>query len=246
MTIVNKDNLKKIFFFALILAVVFGYNDKSKTFIFNDWLINFILIYIFSFISIFVHEFGHLFAAHLLGCKLNLRLIGLRRYYLATKSYLKNSFKAGLILPILVTLFSNGYLYLTTISDYDVKEDKHRRLGKKFPRISEWELAKIAVLAPVFSILLAVIFKILNITFLSVSPVTMNIWIAVLNILPFPLLDGYKTFIYSKLLFVVSILFIFITALLLNNLGGISAFFYSLALAIILFFLYLLYPHVKK
>ncbi|HLD10901.1 MAG TPA: M50 family metallopeptidase [Candidatus Nanoarchaeia archaeon] len=246
MTIVNKDNLKKIFFFALILSVVFGYNDKSETFIFNNWLINFILIYIFSFISIFIHEFGHLFAAYLLGCKLSLRLIGLRRYYLATKSYLKNSFKAGLIMPILVTIFSNGALYLTTISDYNVKEDKHRRIGKKFPRISEWELAKIAVLGPVFSILLAVIFKILNITILSVSPVTMNIWIAVLNILPLPLLDGYKTFIYSKLLFAISILFIFITALLLNNFGGISAFFYSLSLAVIFFFLYMLYPHIKK
>ncbi len=248
MKIINAENLKKIFLFALILAIIFGYNDRSEKFILFNWLINFLLIYLICLISSFIHELGHLFSAYLQGCSLNLKLISLKRYHPATSSYFKIPLKLGAIFPLLITIFSNGLFYFPSISTYDVKEEKHLRLGKKFPRLSEWELAKISVAGPLASILLAVIFKFFNFSFISVSPVIINQWIALINILPIPLFDGYKVFIYSRLLFFSSISFIVILSFTLNmlNTAPITALIISIIFALILQFLYMLAPNIKK
>jgi len=246
MKFIKLEHIKKIFLFTLILTIIFAYNDKSETFILSNWIINFLLLYIFCFISSFIHETAHLFAAYLQGCALKLKFIEIRRYWITTKAYLKRPIKLGAIFPLIITLFSNGLLYFPVISTYEVTEEKYLRLGKRYPRVSEWELAKIAASGPLASILLAVLFKLIPLPQTSISPVLINILIAVLNILPLPLFDGYRTFFYSKLLFIFSFIFIVILSIFLQALSPITALILALVLAIVIFIIYLVYPYIKK
>ncbi len=246
MKLLSSENLKKIFLFALILAVVFGYDDGSEKLILFNWIANFLIIYIICLISSFVKELSHIIVAYWQGCSLELKLISLRRYHPSTSSYSKRPIKIGAIIPILITLLSNGLLYFPAVSSYEVKEERHLRLGKKFQRLSEWELAKIAAAGPIASILLAVIFNMFNFSFLSVSPVVISQWIAIINILPIPLLNGYNVFIHSRLLFFFSFVFILLLALSLSIMNSVLALILSIIFAFILLFVYMLYPNIKK
>ena len=245
MKVLTKDHFKYILLFALILAIVYGYNDRAPKFVFQNWIVNFLFIYVFCLISSFIHETTHILTAYFKGCSLNLKFIQFKRYWISTRSYLNKIVKAGFIFPLIITFISNGLFYFPAISTYEVKEEKHLRLGRKFPRLSEWELAQIAVSGPLASILLAVIFKIFDFSLTQVSPVTINIWIAVLNILPLPLFDGYKVFIYSRLLFTITLIFIIILSFLLNKLAPLTSLGLSIVLALVLFLIYLLYPILK-
>lgn len=246
MGIINSGHIKKVLIYSILLSIIFGYNDKSASFVFESWLTNFIIIFIFCFISSFIHELGHILVAYLHGCSITLKFIETKRFGISTKAYFQKGIKIGPIFALLVTIFSNGTLYFPSISDYEVSEIKHKRLGKKFSRLSEWELAKIAASGPLLSILFAVLLKLFPLPQMSISPVTINIVIAIINILPIPLFDGYKTFIYSRTLFIFSFIFIVILAILLQSVNPILSLVIAVIFSLILLFFILFIPSLKK
>lgn len=142
----------------------------------------------------------------------------------------------GFIAPLLVTLFSSGGLFFVGIISSMYKVNPLYRLGRFFMKLTEFEEAKIAVSGPMANILLAILIKILNLglnELIFVCSIT-----AICYMLPFPGLDGAKVFFGSRLLYLFSVVFILLSAFLLNFLNGFLVLILSLLIALIILWHY--------
>lgn len=211
---------------------------------------NYIKFVFFSFISLFLFVYTEKEVSRRYGCSSKWGLWKLFRYGFqkGAKFPMKffglkiNYLPLGIILSLLITLFSKGQIFFVAILSSIVTLNPAYRLGKKFTKLTEYELAKIAVVGPLVCTVLAIILSFFGNVFQDL--VIVNLIFAISYMIPLPGLNGCKVFFGSKNLYVLSFAFILACAILLKFLNPLSAFILALIIALIslvVFFYYRVY-----
>lgn len=113
-------------------------------------------------------------------------------------------------------------IIFAAITSLNIQINKTYRLGKKYTHLTNIESAKIAVTGPLANIFLALIASQINIPLIKPF-ITINIILAISYMLPLPGIAGGTVFFGSKPLYVLSLVFIGIIALLMNYISIISS-----------------------
>lgn len=230
----------------VVLTLVFGFNDFSSKFVFSNWLGNFFGVFVIILISLLAHVVGHKWAARKFGVRAEHRIwtlyaFGFRkreRFPLIVRIFRKplyklKSFWAGVFVPLIATLVTNGRFFLPLAESFETFREGARRFGMKYQRLTEYELAKIALAGPFANLILLFVFKSMNSGGVFDFPIVINSLMAILHMLPIPGLDGSKVFFGSKPLFGFSFAFILFYILLMFSLSVVGAFILSLVLALV-------------
>ncbi|MBI4447822.1 hypothetical protein HY643_02485 [Candidatus Woesearchaeota archaeon] len=152
------------------------------------------------------------------------------------KDIVVKSFPLGLVLSVLLTIFSNGQLFFAAIGSYHLMlTSRASRFGRKFVNVTDYEEAKIALGGPAANLLLVVIFKIFNSSGTFDDLILINSALAIFNLIPLSTLDGAKIYFGSKPLYILSLVFIVGSITLIYLLGVIP----SLILAAIISLIFL-------
>lgn len=246
----TKRELKYFAIIILTLAFAFAFNDNAPEFSWAHWLVNFFKMVLFVGISVFVHDFAHDMAARKYGFISEYRVWGIKRFGLNKqafpkkirflgKEYAIESFPLGIVLCLLVAVFSNGKFWFTAVSSYGLVIKKTHRFGHKMVEVTDLEEAKIALAGPMANILFALLCKIINADALG-ELVLINSIMPVYDMLPLFGLDGMKVLVGSRPMYIFSFIFIIALAVLLYTLGSaLPALLISAAIALVLFLAYL-------
>lgn len=186
---------------------------------------NFVKFTLFSLISILIYLYAQKFLAVKYGCSAILDIWKIQRFglwtsakfprkinLLITKLVVRN-IPVGIFLPLIISLLSDGQIFFAAAFATAIVVHPGLRLGKKYRRLTEYESAKIAVMGPLISILIAAIFSFAGI---FKEFVFVNSMLAVFNMLPLPGLAGSTVFFGSRPLYVFGYTFILALAILLN------------------------------
>ena len=226
---------KEIFYFlimSLTLALVFGFDNNQTSFVWSEWLINLLAVFILSLITIFVHTFAHKLVAYRYGGISQIRLWTMERYGWSKMRQLKRHMPIGIILAFFFTIFSNGQFPFAALESYELVSDKLRRVGRAFSYVTEYENAKIALAGPLANIFLAYIVKSFNYTGYFDTLIYMNVIFALYCMIPVSSLDGKHLYFNSKALFGFGFSFIVLSGLAVFYLSPLTALIISLILTL--------------
>lgn len=212
----NKQEIYSFFIATVIVAFIVGFDDKNPTFVFVDWIFNLFNTWILAIFSIF-------FA------------FAVQKIYALQKGY-NTSFKLsklGLLLGLLLSVFTLGrFWYILIVFTIGITHIVGLRLGEFTRGPNFKEMGTIAMMAPMSSIFLAVVFKLLSNlsnSYLLQLGIIFNIAFALSNILPIPPLNGHHLFYASRIRYIFLVAFIVSLGVLLLTLN----IFWSILLAII-------------
>ena len=173
---------------VLVLGFLFSFGDN-----YSSWgavIFNFLRITVLIGFGFVFHELGHKVVAQMLGADAYFQL-----------------WDKGLILSIIVGLVTYGKLIFFAPGYVLI------RAGKRFGFSRDLTLddeAFISLAGPVTNLVIAFGIKILS-PFLPVTVwsliVSINAWLALFNLLPFPPLDGSKVFFWNRTIWLVVFLF---------------------------------------
>ncbi len=223
----TKQEIKPLLIALFVVALAFAFDDKSETFRWGYWLLNFVKILILVAIAFLVHELAHKWYAKSLGFSTLFGLWNVKRFtwrlaptfprtfHFGRKAYTIHSIPLGIVLSLLVTFFSNGSLFFIPVSVYNLVVEKASRIGRRFYQVTEYEEARIAMMGPLANILLALILKILNFNGIFDDAILINGLYAVYNLIPLADLDGSKILYGSKLLYAFGTAFILLAFVLI-------------------------------
>ncbi len=248
----DRHEISQIIAGLIVLAFVFSFNIEQT---FSQWLKNFILMFILSGASLYVNLVAHKYAAYARGANAKFELWTIQRFGFGKASAAKGRpadpllrllyniaffpLNLWLVVPILVAFFSNGQLPFAAVGITSIAITSAHRLGKKYLHASEIETAKIAVVGPIINLMFALIIKTLfGLSGIAGDLVTINIALAVSNMLPLPRLDGSQVFFSSVLLYIFSMVFILGCAFLIFFLTIFPTLILSLIFAITILILY--------
>lgn len=241
---------------TLVLTFVFAFDDGQPQFELGYWISNFIRVFFIVLIGVVIHDFAHDLIAKRNGLQSEYRVWGVRRFGFGEPIFPKtiklfgkeraiNQFPLGILIALIVTLFSNGKLYWAAVSSYGLVIEKTTRLGKKFVDVTDFEEAKIAVAGPLAVTFLMLIFKMFNGSGTFDQLVTIYSWMAIFDMLPFPGMDGSKVFFGSVPMYIFSASFIVSAVILAYVLGAVPALIFS-ALAALAFLAVYAYYFIYK
>lgn len=171
----------------------------------GNLLISIILVG-FSFL---IHELIHKIFALKYDCKAEYRLL-----------------PKFLLFSLAITLLSGGRILFAIPGFVAISSAYFTRLGYKSSDITLEEEGKISMVGPLSSLALAFLFK-LSEPLLSKNianlGVTINTWLAFLNSLPIPPLDGSRVLMFSRIVYIILISSTFLALVFLNFLPSLVA-----------------------
>ena len=190
----SNDSLKE-FLLILIAAVILALSVAHKnTSILLETFVFFIII---LGSNILVKKF----VGYLLEIKVQARPWSWYRFGFRKDAHFKRPLPM-IWLPLIISLFSKGFLYWLAILEFDVKaktERVSRRHGLyRFTEVTEWHLAWIAVWGIIINLFLAVIGYLIGFEVFA----RYSIFFAVWSIVPLSSLDGSKILFGSRGLWV--------------------------------------------
>ena len=229
---------KEIFYF-LVASIVVGYLFAFKQLLtgnLSPWL-NYSIL---AFIMIILNALACELAVLRFGCDAEYRLWGTRNIpwtvkklfsHLREKERFKKEVPLWLIVPLVCIFATLGLVKWLAVLVFEAVPVHLSRMkkGRLYAELTEWDLALIASLGPLVSVLLAVVSKIISGGLFEVFA-TMNIWYAFFNLLPLSDFNGAKIFYGSKILWA----FLFIFTLVILILLGITNIVTTLIAAAIL------------
>ena len=188
---IDRKELTIILIITLILSVTISLVKSPESFLYA-------LIAIF--IVIMANIFTKKITSYILDSEIKIKLWNIKRYGFKTKNYLKNSFPAGVFLPILVTAFSFGYFYWMACFIFEVKAKTYRAAKRwglyTFSEMTEYHVGLIAASGIAINLGLAVLGYLIGFSDFA----KFNIYYAFFNLLPLSDLDGNKIFFGSIVL----------------------------------------------
>lgn len=218
---------------VLVLGFIFGFDDGTTTFDAGRWLLNLLAMIIFSGMAVLVHQLGHILIANRYGCMVNFRLWVTKRFNLRKRAA-KTGIPVGILLSIILALFSSGQLPFAALWSNEVSIDRKYRLGRKYTNITDIESAKIYAAGPVISVLFALLLKPLVSIFPSISSlIYISFAIAVATLIPFPQLAGNHLVFSSFTLWISIVVFVIASILASLWLSSFLSFIIALILTII-------------
>ncbi|MAE42291.1 hypothetical protein CMO93_00855 [Candidatus Woesearchaeota archaeon] len=155
----------------------------------------------------------------------------------------------GLLAGLIVVFLTNGKFWLILPGGFIVHHLAGHRLGWFRYDINWWAVGLIAVMGPLASIIIAILFKALSaaaVNSLIQKLIMFNIAYALYSLLPIPPLDGSKTFYGSRMLYAFSTTGIVAAAILLTlNISVGIAVIASFLIGIVLWVLYYIFFESK-
>lgn len=226
---------------ALILGFIFSFKEwgYGENFSISIGLMNLIRASIISIIVLLICQISHKLVALRNDTLSRYSFWSIQRYWFRAKSKFKNPIKIGIFIPILLAIISNGFIKFAAVGTSELKEIKHRRIGKTFKHLTEYQTAVIHLAGPITLLLLATLLS--PIQALS-KLVLISYNVAIFSMLPLSNLDGAKVFFGSIPLYIFSIVFMLATIILINIANPIITLILSVLLAIILLIIFL-YKH---
>jgi len=172
----------------------------------------------FSFIIISVHVLTKKVVAPMLDANVEHRIWHFYRFGIKSHHHFKREIPFGLIVPLIFTAFSLGFLKVMTFLTYETRALK-RRAARRFGHYSytsmtDWHNGLIGAVSIVGVMLVSVFGYLLNFEYLA----KMAAYYAFFNMIPFSTLDGTQIFFGSRVLWFVlafvSFLFVLFALLL--------------------------------
>jgi hypothetical protein len=229
---------------SLVLGFVYSFNsltysEFNTTLLISGWFRAFLL----SFIIFSIYLIATKKIAKLHGATASFKVWGIERFGLQRKAKISNlrllglrikSFKAGIFLPLIVSLFSN--ISLATIGYTELKEVSSQRTGKTFSHITDFETARIHLAGPLVCLLLAIILS-ASASFSTLAYLAKIV--AIFSFVPLSKLDGTKILFGSIPLYLFGLIFTILSLLLINIFPLIGTIVWSLLTAGIIVLIYL-------
>jgi hypothetical protein len=224
---------------ALVLGVVFGFDDGRETFNLEWWFSNYISMVFLSLIMLSVFVGAQKAIAARYGCTVEYNMWKFRRFGFAKSEYLhglgekreqqngKIGIPLGIILPLLIAFLSEGKAFFVVTGMAVVAAKAAHRLGRHFVHATEMETAKITAAGPLACGTVMLILKSVGSAEVFVqNGIVISMTMAVANMLPLPKIAGGTIFFASKFFYVFSLVFILVAAIV--------AWFISAQLAVII------------
>jgi len=181
-------NLKEtysILIATIVIGVALSFFKSIETFLYT-------LLAIFC--VIIVNILAKKIASFYLDSEIEMKLWKIERYGFRPSQYFKKAVPAGIILPIIVSLVSFGYVSWLASLIFDVKPKIYRTAKRhglySYSEMTESHIGLIAVAGVVANLIFAVIGYLLG--YMEFS--RLNIYFAFFNMLPLSDLDGNKIF----------------------------------------------------
>ncbi len=241
--------IKHLLISTIVLAFVFSFREwGTEGFSVITGITNWILYILVVAIALILKQIGHKIVAKKYGASSEFRIWSIERYGLSkSKKFPKSfvgyriqTFPLGLILSITLAFVSNGLIKFAAVTSSKIKEKY--RLGKKFKNLTEFETAAISLAGPLTNLFLAIIFQITGNLFNFERFVIVNSALAMYSMIPLSKLDGSRIFFGSKILYLLSFIFIFLIGLLLPTITTTYAILALIMTAIILILIYFYKP----
>jgi len=235
----TKKELKSVVLSILVLAFIFGFDDGEAIFSASHWFANFTAMLIFVTIAFLVHILVQKRYAEEIDCKSEYKLWKIGKIGLKAKSKLPFTVPFGIFWAIILVFMSAGKFFFTALGYVEI-EEKLARLGRKMQIVSQYEIAKGALLGSLANVALIIIFSVINKMSLGVdftNFININLWIVLFNMIPIPPLEGGKIFFGSRKLYVFGVGFI-VSCFLLQNLGLIGSLGLGAILGLIILAIY--------
>ncbi|MFH1801734.1 MAG: hypothetical protein ABH804_02805 [archaeon] len=197
----NKNEIITILLVSIVLGFVVSL-VKS----FNAFLYALLAVFLVLGVNIFAKKI----AGYYLESEIEIKLWEISRYGWTAGSRFKKPIPAGILVPILVLVFSFGYVKWLGSLIFDVKPKIYRAAKRhglyKFSEMTEWHLGLIAASGIIANIFFAIVGYLIGYSEFT----RLNIYYAFFNILPLSNLDGNKIFFGSLVLwsFLVSLVII--------------------------------------
>ena len=228
--------IRTLFIAALVLGLLFGYDDGQANFQLSYWITNVIIMIILALFSLIMYVAGHKVRAKKFGCESSIHIWSMSRFSYAASSHLKGPIKAiplGVIIPLLLIFLTQGAWKVATFTSTTIKSISARRLGREFRRVTEFEEAQIALAGPLTALLVAFIAKILMPSFPVMQHLmVINLYLAMFNMLPIPTLDGVKIYFGSPLMFTFFFVMILGAFFFLSTLSVLSTIIFAFIIAL--------------
>ncbi len=233
-----KKEVRDIAITILVLAFVFGFDDKQPTFRLGFWLMNLLRFALIASTAVIVHDIAHKFVASRYSIVTKYRLWGVqhiwfherRKIAFRIRGMTLKEIPIGIVLALLITFYSMGRFFFIALESFELFPQKHRRMGRRFLEVTDLENGFIALSGPIANMMLAFLFRILN---LQNDVVIVNSLFALFHMLPISSLDGAKVFFGSRVLYVLGLSFILFLSIFLQYAGAATGLALSIVLAVI-------------
>ncbi len=224
----------------LLLTIIFGFNDGSKKFIFENWFTNLILVCLIVGLIVLVYVYGLKLAARHYGTELTIKIWNSHKF----KGPRSLSRKISLIyttpiLNLLITLFSNGKFYFASLLTFNVKKEV---IGRKYPYLSYFDISNIVFIGLLFCLGLMWIFKTADI-FLGLK---ISFWFILFNLIPISELPGAKIFAGSMTFYIFCLVFFLVNILMLFLMNSILAVIISVVFSTLVATIYYYFYQYSK
>lgn len=250
---ISRRELVVLLISALILGLVFGFDDGRPSFEAWPWLSHMMGMAFIGLILVITYTSAQKIIGERIGCDVELEFWNFKAFSLkkppqlhekkgipflfGVDVWIEKNF--GAILPIMLVAVSKGAIKCAAVISSKIEANESKRLGRKYAKWSEFDEAKIAVSGPIAVIALALLIK----TFLDVSNMTdqmmtMAKFLALWSMLPLPGLDGFKVFFGSPLLYIFCLILVIMVVLLANVIAPIWTAILALVSALTVFLIY--------
>lgn len=222
---------------VLVMALALAFDDGRETLDLGFWFSNLFLTLVIVAVGFFAHQLAHKIVARKHGFETAFSLWGLKNLWFSPlrvakgynmfprtvrvfgKEYVIQSFPVGVVLALLVMLFSMGSLFFLALGQYTLLLKPGRRFGRKFVEVTDFEEAQIALAGPLVHIVFVLLFSFFN-TYGSFEKVIfINAALALFYMIPVHQLDGAKILLGSPLLYVISLVFMIAVVVLVQFLS---------------------------
>lgn len=219
----SKKEIGSLLISAIVLGLVFGFDDGRETFIPKEWFANYIVMASLGLICLCVLVLSQKWAAGRYSIKAEYSVWNINRYGFKDIQYLhKNApiqkIPLGVILPAALAIFSNGAIWFVAVGMMVLSARTEHRIGKKYTAITDYEEARIAFAAPLAGIMMMAVFAFLfqntgmevwkNLALISIA-------LIISNIIPFPQLSGGKMVFNSFYLYIFSLVLVVVSSFLI-------------------------------
>jgi hypothetical protein len=229
----TKKEVKSILVASLIIAVVFGFNDKSESFDIVYWLLNFGFVFLGALISTLLYTFAIKWGARHYGGKATYHIWSIKQYFIRQQMKFEPPIPIGVVIGLLVTLFSFGKVYLLAIHAPVIESHKVAKSGRLFKNIYETEMAKAHSFGPLTLLILGLLLQVINPELFS-TLITMNYLLAIYHLIPVSELNGTHIFFGGKIYYIFLVILTLACVIFAQFLSPILAAFIALAIALVI------------
>jgi len=196
----------------VLAAAIMGYLYEFMNFSWNGWL----MMSLLGLIIVSVHALGQKISAAVYDASTEVSIWKLEQFGWYERSHFKQAFPAGIFIPIIFLFATMGYVKLLMLTSFDIISSASKK--RVFAKITEMQLAIIALSGSIANVLLAFIAFILGYQDFAL----MNLAFVFFSLIPISSMDGAKIFFGSRLLWVFSFVFI-LSLIILFEVAGLWA-----------------------